>query len=218
MNLTRWRGLALRLIAVLVATASLAAFAQSYRGLYDWAREHGLSGFWAGAWPVQLDVFIAVGELALFVALVDRWPRRARIGAWTVTLIGAAVSVAGNVGHVAGHDIASRLTAAVPPVAAASALFVALTILKWVTAEPAKLVARAIPLPAETPPLAVTECEPVSPVAAGDRQPDPELERLADLTRQEQAKALNLTLRTLYRRLERGELPELAMANSNGKH
>ncbi len=51
-------------------------------------------------WPLQVDVFIAVGELALFVALADAWQRRTRIGAWAVTLAGLAVSVAGNVGHV----------------------------------------------------------------------------------------------------------------------
>jgi hypothetical protein len=32
----------------------------------------------------MVDVFIAVGELALFVALADRWPVRSRTGAWVV--------------------------------------------------------------------------------------------------------------------------------------
>lgn len=132
--LAKWRTAALYAIAVLVAAGSLAAFAESYRGLYDWSREHDLSGFWAAAWPLQLDVFIAIGELALFVALVDAWSRRSRAAAWAVTIIGAAVSVAGNVGHVSGHDIASRVSAGVPPVAAACALFVALGVLKHVTA------------------------------------------------------------------------------------
>jgi hypothetical protein len=73
-----------------------------------------------------------VGELALFVALVDRWPARSRVPAWTVTLIGLAVSVAGNIGHVHGHDVLIRATAAVPPLAAASALAVGLGVLKRV--------------------------------------------------------------------------------------
>jgi hypothetical protein len=64
-------------------------------------------------------VFIAVGELALFVALADSWPARSRVAAWGVTLAYLAVSVAGNVGHVASHALASRVTAAVPPLAAA---------------------------------------------------------------------------------------------------
>ena len=38
------------------------------------------------------DVFIAVGELALFIALVDRWEPRYTTAAWTVTLIGLGVS------------------------------------------------------------------------------------------------------------------------------
>src|SRR5215813_8507475 len=126
------RAVALAVIAVLVAAASAAAFAESYRGLYDWAAGHGLAGAWAVIWPVQVDVFIAVGELALFVALVDRWAPRSRWAAWAVTGAGLAVSVAGNVGHVASHALADRVTAAVPPVAAAAALAVALGILKRV--------------------------------------------------------------------------------------
>jgi len=126
------RAVALRAIAALITAASGASFAESYRGLWKWALRHQLSGFWAAAFPAQIDVFIAVGELALFVALTDRWPKRSRIGAWLVTLAGLAVSVAGNVGHVSGHDLASRVTAAVPPVAAAAALAVGLGVLKRV--------------------------------------------------------------------------------------
>jgi hypothetical protein len=95
--LGRSRTLALVVIAVLVAAASLVSFAESYRALYDWATRHRLAGLWADVWPIQVDVFIAVGELALFIALADAWNRRSRIGAWLVTLTGLAVSVAGNV-------------------------------------------------------------------------------------------------------------------------
>jgi hypothetical protein len=130
----RARGAALAVICALAAAASLTSFAESYRGLYLWAAGHGLRGLWAAAWPLQVDVFIAVGEAALFVALADRWPPRSRAAAWTVTLAGLAVSVAGNVGHVAGHDLASRITAAVPPIAAAAALAVGLGVLKRVVA------------------------------------------------------------------------------------
>jgi hypothetical protein len=73
------RGLALGLVAALVAAASVASFMESYRALYDWAREHGLSVHWSAAWPLQIDTFIAVGELALFIALVDGWQRRSRV-------------------------------------------------------------------------------------------------------------------------------------------
>jgi Protein of unknown function (DUF2637) len=126
------RRAALVTIAAVIAAASLTSFAESYRGLYDWAREHGLSGLWAAAWPLQVDTFIAVGELALFVALADRWTVRSRVGAWAVTLAGLGVSVAGNIGHVAGHSLTNRATAAVPPLAAAAALAVGLGVLKRV--------------------------------------------------------------------------------------
>jgi len=128
------RAAALAAISVLVGGASTASFAESYRGLYIWAHEHGLTGVWAAGFPLQVDVFIAVGELALFVALADSWERRSRIGAWLVTLAGLAVSVAGNVGHVHGHLLSDRATAAVPPLAAAAALAVGLGVLKRVVA------------------------------------------------------------------------------------
>ncbi len=127
------RGLALAAIAALVAAASVASFMESFRALYEWAHEHGLSVRWSAVWPLQIDVFIAVGELALFVALVDRWQHRSRVLPWVVTLAGLAVSVAGNVGHV-GWDapVADKATAAVPPLAAAAALAVGLGVLKRV--------------------------------------------------------------------------------------
>ena len=126
------RRAALVAIACLVAAASLTSFAESYRALWLWASHHDLHGVWAYAWPVQVDTFIAVGELALFVALVDAWSFRSRIAAWIVTAIGLAVSVAGNVGHVHGHLWSVRATAAVPPIAAAAALAVGLGVLKRV--------------------------------------------------------------------------------------
>jgi DNA-binding transcriptional ArsR family regulator len=128
------RRAALAAIAALVAAASVTSFAESFRGLQEWAARHGLHGIWAFVWPLQVDVFIVVGELALFVALADQWDRRSRYSAWCVTLLGLAVSVAGNVGHVAGNDLASRATAAIPPLAAASALAVGLGVLKRVVA------------------------------------------------------------------------------------
>jgi Protein of unknown function (DUF2637) len=129
---TGMRKAALAAITLLVAAASLTSFAESYRALLDWATRHGLHGGWALAWPLQVDTFIAVGELALFVALADQWAARSRAAAWSVTLAGLAVSVAGNVGHVQSHDLASQATAAVPPLAAAAALAVGLGVLKRV--------------------------------------------------------------------------------------
>jgi hypothetical protein len=146
------RRAALAAISVLVAAASLTSFAESYRGLWLWAQHHGVHGVWAVAWPLQIDTFIGVGELALFVALADGWSTRSRSGAWCVTVLGLAVSVAGNVGHIAGHDLASRATAAVPPLAAAAALAVGLGVLKRVVATHAGTPAPACaPAPAAVP-------------------------------------------------------------------
>lgn len=124
---------ALLAIAVLVGAASLTSFAESYRALWFWAVHHDVPGQWSYVWPLMVDSFIAVGELALFVALVDRWDTRSRYAAWTVVALGLAVSVAGNIGHLPGHpDMWSRATAAVPPLAAAASLAVGLGVLKRV--------------------------------------------------------------------------------------
>lgn len=194
------RRVALLVIAALVAGATVASFAESYRALLLWARGHGVPGFWAAAWPLQVDVFIAVGELALFVALLDRWPVRSRIAAWTVTAAGLAVSVAGNVGHVTGHAIAARLTAAVPPLAAASALAVGLGVLKRVV-EHHHQAAGAIPpsVPTDAQSAAVAALR--ATLAAGNPLSGRQLEARFGLTRAEATK-----------------VRELVAAESNGQH
>jgi hypothetical protein len=126
------RRAALVVISCLVAASTLVAFGESYRALYLWASRHGVPGGWALVWPAMVDTFVCVGELALFVALTDRWVPRSRLFAWSVTLTGLTVSVAANIGHVASHALTSRATAAVPPVAAAAALAVGLGVLKRV--------------------------------------------------------------------------------------
>lgn len=142
-----FRAAALWGIAVLIITAAGAAFAESYRGLFEWAEHHGLAGFWAAAFPLQVDVFMAVGELVLFIAMIDHWRRRDQAGAWAVALLGLGASVAGNVGHVAVHDLQSRGTAAVPPLAAFAALWLGLGVLKRVIARRAETAPAAVPVP-----------------------------------------------------------------------
>ena len=126
------RAAALWGISVLIITAAGSAFAESYRGLWLWAEHHSLFGVWSAVFPLQVDLFVAVGELVLFIAVTDRWDWRDRAGAWAVALLGLAASVCGNVGHVAAHDLQSRGTAAVPPVAAFAALWLGLGVLKRV--------------------------------------------------------------------------------------
>jgi Protein of unknown function (DUF2637) len=127
----RWpRSIALRLLTLVILAASLASFAQSYRGLYLWATHHGVTGFWAATWPLMVDTFIVAGEVALFIALVDNWERRWRVVAWAVAAAGVAISVTGNAGHAPASDFLTRATFAVPPLAAAGTLFVGLLILK----------------------------------------------------------------------------------------
>jgi hypothetical protein len=92
----------------------------------NWAAHHRLTGWQAMTWPAEIDVFLAVGELALYVAYLDGWPARQRIWPWATATTGLLVTIAGNVGHVqaqAGQPVilANRMTAAAVAAAAASA-------------------------------------------------------------------------------------------------
>jgi hypothetical protein len=131
----RTRRAALYAIGAIAMLARINALAPCYAGLYDWAVHHRLGGWQARSWPAEIDVFLAVGELALYVAYLDGWPARQRIWPWTTALTGLAVSIAGNVGHIQpapGQPVilADRLTAASSPVAAFAGLTVGLLVLK----------------------------------------------------------------------------------------
>ncbi len=131
----RTRRAALLSIGVIAIAASANALAHSYAGLYDWAVHHRLGGWQAMSWPAEIDVFLAVGELALYVAYLDGWPARQRMWPWATALTGLAVSVAGNIGHIQAlprHPVilADRLTAATSPLAAFAGLSVGLLVLK----------------------------------------------------------------------------------------
>jgi hypothetical protein len=131
----RTRRVALYAIGTIAILASGNALAHSYAGLYDWAVHHRLSGWQAESWPAEIDVFLAVGELALYVAYLDGWPSRQRIWPWATALTGLAVSVAGNIGHIQAQPgqpviLADRLTAATSPLAAFAGLSVGLLVLK----------------------------------------------------------------------------------------
>jgi hypothetical protein len=122
-------------IGAIAILASANALTHSYAGLYDWASHHSLTGWQAMSWPAEIDVFLAIGELALYVAYLDGWPARQRIWPWATALIGLGVSVAGNIGHIQpapGHPVilADRLTAATSPIAAFAGLAIGLLVLK----------------------------------------------------------------------------------------
>jgi hypothetical protein len=131
----RTRRAALCAIGAIAILASVNALAHSYAGLYDWAVHHRLGGWQAMSWPAEIDVFLAVGELALYIAYLDGWPARQRIWPWATAVTGLAVSIAGNVGHIqAGPGqpviLADQLTAATSPVAAFAGLSVGLLVLR----------------------------------------------------------------------------------------
>lgn len=203
----RTRKAALYAIAAIAILASANALAHSYAGLYDWAVHHRLSGWQAMSWPAEIDVFLAVGELALYVAYLDGWPARRRIWPWVTALTGLAVSVAGNVGHIQASpgdpvSVADRLTAAASPLAAFAGLSVGLLVLKMsrqhaVQRRPAAALVLA-------PPPAAVRIRPVAEAPGGPEGagPDPRLLRDASLILQHaSARGQRLSQRTLAREL-----------------
>ncbi len=137
----RSRQVALYAIGTIAILASGNALAHSYAGLYDWAAAHRLTGWQAASWPAEIDVFLAVGELALYVAYLDGWPARQRVWPWAAAIVGLAVSVAGNIGHIQAQPgrpviLADRLTAATSPIAAFAGLAIGLLVLKMIRQQP----------------------------------------------------------------------------------
>ncbi|MGH3401312.1 MAG: hypothetical protein ACRDRJ_02165 [Streptosporangiaceae bacterium] len=131
----RTRRAALYAIGVIALLASANALAHSYAGLYDWAVHHRLGGWQAMSWPAEIDVFLAVGELALYVAYLDGWQIQQRIWPWATALTGLSVSILGNIGHIQAAPgqpviMADRLTAATSPIAAFAGLTIGLLVLK----------------------------------------------------------------------------------------
>jgi len=158
----RTRRAALYAIGAIAILASANALAHSYAGLYDWAVHHRLSGWQAMSWPAEIDVFLAVGELALYVAYLDGWPARQRAWPWATALTGLAVSVAGNIGHIQaerGHPVilADRLTAATSPLTAFAGLSVGLLVLKMTRQQATATTRASTPAAAPAP----------APVSAG---------------------------------------------------
>jgi hypothetical protein len=131
----RTRSAALYAIGAIAILASLNALAHSYAGLYDWASTHRLNAWQSLSWPAEIDVFLVIGELALYVAYLDGWSGRHKVWPWGTTITGLIVSVVGNVGHIQplpGQPVtlADRLTAATSPLAAFAGLTIGLLVLK----------------------------------------------------------------------------------------
>jgi hypothetical protein len=133
------------------------------------------------SWPAEIDVFLIVGELALYVAYLDAWERRYKLWPWVTAITGLGISVVGNVGHVQALPgspvtLADRLTAATSPLAAFAGLMVGLLVLKMTReVAPARGPSGEVKvppwlLPVDEPFADATQVDGASPVAG---LPDP---------------------------------------------
>jgi hypothetical protein len=177
------RTAALAAMAALAVAATAGCFAASYLGNYEWAAGHGLAGWRAFDFPVALDVIMAMGELLLFVAILDDFADAwlTALGAG-LTLAGLAASMAGNAWHAAGAGPLSRATWAVFPLSAAVALAVGLLVLKRVIAGHPQAAAQSPPSAGVPTSSAGRDTAP-----AGRRAAQPRSRRPAPKTATEQA-------------------------------
>lgn len=137
------RAVTIALMGALVVAVTADGFAQSYAGLLGWAHEHGLSGWKADSFPFLSDAFVAVGELGLFLLALDGHRLTRKALAWVdlalpagTAAVGWTVSLVFNVGRIQHGDLADRVTAAVPPVAAMVGLVILLRTLHRYVATP----------------------------------------------------------------------------------
>lgn len=192
----RLRNWALRLIGVLIVLATIVAFGESYNGLFQWASQHQITGFWAGVWPLMIDVIILVAEAGLFVAHYDKWRWRHKSWLWFVMMTALGVSVGGNTGHIHSTDFLTHLTAGLAPLALAFALTVGFGVMKrtflnkpkvapapaqvsvippaYPLTEMVKVVTEPLRVPAEKRPVATREPYNETPPAPAEK-PAPEI-------------------------------------------
>jgi Protein of unknown function (DUF2637) len=166
-SLAAWRDRLAHVVVIGIVLADAIAFSLSYRGLWEWADHHGFSGGWQFVYPVIVDSFIAVGEALLFRSLVDRRPWKSRAPYWLAVGMGIAASTAGNVGHVWDRDWGWRVSAAIPPVAAAAMLWLGLRELKSETRRPERERKAARQAPTEVAAEAASSKATPVPVAPG---------------------------------------------------
>jgi hypothetical protein len=207
------RGMSLFLVAILDIGATGAAFLESFEALHQWALAHGMSGFWAFIFPFQVDTFIAIGEFALFIAIVDHWHWKNRVAPWFTVLGGVSASLYANVGHirsssgypdinlvttpeakalVAEQAWAWDATAAIPPLASLFGMMIGFMVLKRVM-NPSQKSLTIEPL---------STAQQTNQVEGPQDEPEPEPEE-------------DLTLSPEYH-LERWSQPQEPSSNGNG--
>ncbi|MFE1358373.1 DUF2637 domain-containing protein [Streptomyces harbinensis] len=101
---------------VVIVALTGAAFWLSYAHLAEIAREHGLSGARAWAWPATLDLGIVAGELLMLRAAIQGRTDWWAIGLMVAGSIGSIVLNVAGVGN--GAEVLDYVVAAVPPAAA----------------------------------------------------------------------------------------------------
>lgn len=211
-------------ISVIALLAISTGLAESFRSLIDWAATHGYHGFWAYVWPMVVDSFSVVGEVAVFTSIRRHWPWKKRIVPWFSILVGLGISVSVNVGVTAGGsgDWLTPATHAVAPLAAAMMLTIALSVLKSIMTTKPEPVPVVVPAPVVVPePEATAEPEPVpepEPVAVPEpvaETPDPVDEESPDPTperpvvRRRPAPTPSQIERAFAGHIKRNELPSM---------
>lgn len=168
--LSKIRARAIQAAAGVVVIINATSTAASFMGLRAWAQGHELVGAGGYLFPLFIDTFPLLAEVALFVGLLDGWRFRAKAVPWSVITAGVILSVALQVGVSTSPDWATRATHGLAPVAAWLSLVVGTVMFELIMKNARPAIAE------ETPEVeavdAVTEPIPVVPDEEEQQVPD----------------------------------------------
>ena len=163
-SLQNIRAYAVRMAAGVVVVINATGTLESFMGLRAWAQGHELVGAGGYLFPLFIDTFPLLAEVALFVGLLDGWRWKAKAVPAVVITAGVVLSVALQVGVSTSPDWATRATHGMAPVAAWLSLVIGTLMFELIVANKPKAVPDAVhvPVPEDTVPIPVPVPVPVA--------------------------------------------------------
>lgn len=152
---------AVRAAAAVVVVINVTSTGASYMGLRAWANGHEMIGAGGYLFPLFIDTFPLLAEVALFVGMVAGWSWRVKAVPAVIITLGVFLSVALQVGVSKSPDWATRATHGMAPVAAWLSLAIGTLIFELIVSNKPEIVPEVVP---EVVPIPEDETVPVPPV------------------------------------------------------
>lgn len=136
---------AVRAAAAVVVVINVTSTGASYMGLRAWANGHEMIGAGGYLFPLFIDTFPLLAEVALFVGMVAGWSWRVKAVPAVIITLGVFLSVALQVGVSKSPDWATRATHGMAPVAAWLSLAIGTLIFELIVSNKPEVVPEAVP-------------------------------------------------------------------------